>query len=78
MGSGISVSERETSEQEMFVRNNFHKAKDTMSVYKRDGYNRFNDTQIKMKLRHEYHGRPAKGDHVIPNSLWCNWNKNKK
>jgi|LakMenE01Jun11ns_1017448.scaffolds.fasta_scaffold9914920_5 hypothetical protein len=78
MGTGISVDVRETNEQEMFVRNNLPNAKLAMSVYKSDGHNRFNDAQIKMKLREEYHRRPAKGDNVIPKNLWSNWKKNKK
>jgi hypothetical protein len=79
MGSSVSMSEKEFNKQELFVRDNFKTAKKNMSLYKRDNHNRYNDTQIQMKLRKEYHN-PSNNKNVsketgyIANNDWKNWN----
>lgn len=80
MGSGISMSEREMNKQEEYVQKHFAVAKKNMSKYKDDGYNRYSDMQIEMKLRQEYHNRPYSydyqkptNDHFIPQREWKNW-----
>lgn len=74
MGSGISISEKQLQEQETYVRKNFANAKQCMSRYKRDDRNRYNDTQIKMKLMQEYHRSPydynAYDNNCIANADW--------
>lgn len=74
MGSGISTSEEVIAKQEHFVRSNFDKTKQTMSVYKSDGHNRFTDKQIRMKLRQEYYNTPH-GNRYIADIEWKNRNK---
>lgn len=79
MGGGFSMTEKELNRQEQFVQNNFKTAKQNMSVYKRDNHNRYNDTQIRMKLREEYYKTPYnrsfyKETGYIPNCDWKTWN----
>ena len=79
MGSGVSMSEKEFNKQEQFVRDNFKTAKKNMSVYKRDNHNRYNNTQIKMKLREEYYNpstnkKFSKDTGYIANNDWKTWN----
>ena len=79
MGSGISVSRKEFDKQEHFVRQNFDKAKKNMSQYKRDGHNRYNDTQIQMKLRQEYYKTPynkrSYANEYVTDMDWKTWNQ---
>jgi hypothetical protein len=80
MGAGVSMSEKEFNKQELFVRDNFKTAKTNMSVYKRDNHNRYNDTQIRMKLREEYYNpshnkKISKETGYINNNDWKNWNR---
>jgi hypothetical protein len=79
MGAGVSMSEKELNKQELFVRDNFKTAKKNMSVYKRDNHNRYNDTQIRMKLREEYYNPSnkkqfSKETGYIANTDWKTWN----
>jgi hypothetical protein len=79
MGAGVSMTEKRLNDQEKFVHNNFKTAKKNMSVYKRDNHNRYNDTQIKMKLREEYYNpshnnKFSKETGYIANIDWKTWN----
>jgi hypothetical protein len=83
MGTGVSMSEKQLQEQEAFVRKNFTNAKQCMSQYKRDDINRYNDTQIKMKLRQEYYKSPYNNksndnNNYIANSDWKNYRNSQK
>ncbi len=82
MGTGVSMSEKQLQEQEAFVRKNFTNAKQCLSQYKRDDRNRYNDTQIKMKLRQEYYksaydNKPYDNNYIA-NSDWKNYRNSQK
>lgn len=78
MGSGISMSEKELDDQEVYVKHNFEKAKKNMSKYKDGTSNRYSDCQIKMKLREEYYNNPysvhQNSNRYIPSYEWKTWN----
>lgn len=79
MGAGVSMSAKQLQEQEQFVQQNFKTAKKNMSAYKRDNKNRYNDTQIRMKLREEYYDKPnnektSKDTGYIAYNDWKTWN----
>lgn len=74
MGAGIST--REIDRQEAFVHRNFNDVKNQLSCIKENGYNRYNDTQIKSKLREEYYGNKNNNNYILDYD-WRTVNNNK-
>jgi hypothetical protein len=78
MGAGLSSES--FRKKEAYVMQNFEKEKKRMSRYKNcDGKNRYNDEQIKMKIRQDYHNNGYYKNSIVRNDFipHAHWHLNR-
>lgn len=64
MGSSPSV-ERKIEAQEAYVKNHFTNAKNFLSQLQFENYPKYNDNQIKMKLRQDFHNHSNNNEYIM-------------